>query len=139
MHEAPMTWTTIGKARPTQKLDDLKQKYEKLVVAVLQIKLQTNSPTEATWNQESKLKSPLVLHLLQEELPAYYVSPKFNLYNGTSDPTEHIYHFRQFMDLVDDWEGQLYQGFSFSLHGSSPTWFHQLLPYFINGFMQLCD
>lgn len=50
MHEAPMTWTTIRKARPTQKLEDLKQKYEKLAVAVLQIKLQTNSPTEATWN-----------------------------------------------------------------------------------------
>lgn len=50
MHEAPMTWTTIRKARPTQKLEDLEQKYEKLAVDMLQIKLQTNSPTQETWN-----------------------------------------------------------------------------------------
>lgn len=36
-------------------------------------------------------------HLQQKELSAYYVSPKFNLYDGTGDPTEHIYYFQQLM------------------------------------------
>ena len=44
-----------------------------------------------------------------------YVPLKFNLYNGTKDPTEHIYHFRQLMALINDCEGLLCQVFPTSL------------------------
>ena len=55
----------------------------------------------------SMLQSLISPQLLQEELPVHYVPPKFNLYGRTEDPTEHIYHFRQLMALVDDREGLL--------------------------------
>lgn len=39
------------------------------------------------------LKFSFSLHLQQEELYVHYVPPKFNLYDGTEDLTEHFYHF----------------------------------------------
>ena len=84
------------------------------------------------------LKSPFSTHLLQEELLAHHVPPKFNLYDKIGDPMEHIYHFRQLMILVDDKERIIVQGFS-NYPAGSITWFHQLPPYSISDFAQLCD
>lgn len=61
------------------------------------------------------LQSTLSLQLLREELFVHYVPPKFNLYDGTGDPTEHIYHFQQLMALVDNCEGLLFRVFPASL------------------------
>ena len=87
----------------------------------------------------SMLQSLISPQLLREELPVHYVPPKFNLYGRTEDPTEHIYHFRQLMALVDDREGLLCRVFLASLQGSSLTWFYQLPTCSIHSFAQLCD
>ena len=60
-----------------------------------------------TQNWAGVLQSPLSPQLLQEELPFHYIPPKFNLYDETRDPIEHIYHFCQLMALADNHEGLL--------------------------------
>ena len=49
------------------------------------------------------------------------------MYDGTSDPFDHLLHHRQLMtlDIVND--VLLYKVFPTNLHGSTFSWFHQLL------------
>ena len=81
------------------------------------MKFQANPTAGPVRGWKGMVYSPLSTQLLQEELPTHCVPSKFNLYDGTRDPTEHIYHFHQPMALVDDHKGLLCQVFSASLQG----------------------
>ncbi|CAN6705951.1 unnamed protein product [Malus baccata var. baccata] len=63
----------------------------------------------------------------------------FRLFEGATDPVEHIYHFQQQMALEGDDEALMCKLFPSSLSGSSLTWFRQLKPRFIGSFTELCE
>lgn len=47
-------------------------------------------------------KSPFTEDILKAKKPAKFSQPKFNLFEGTTDSIEHIYHFQQQMVLERD-------------------------------------
>ncbi|CAN6678855.1 unnamed protein product [Malus baccata var. baccata] len=73
-------------------------------------------------------KSLFTEDILKTKKPAMFTQPKFRLFEGTTDPVEHIYHFQQQMELEGDDEALLCKLFPSSISGSSLTWFRQLKP-----------
>ena len=65
-------------------------------------------------------------HIIIYELPKGFVVPKFIMYDGTSDPYDHIMHFRQLMTLDIGNDALMCKVFSTSLHGQALSWFHRL-------------
>ena len=45
------------------------------------------------------LSSPLGQHILDYEPPRGFVIPPFSMYDGSSDPYDHMLHFKQAMIL----------------------------------------
>ncbi|CAL8992363.1 unnamed protein product [Prunus brigantina] len=70
-------------------------------------------------------KSPFTSDILKAKKPAKFTQPKFKLFEGVADPTEHIYHFQQQMVLESEDEALLCKLFLSSLSGSALTWFRQ--------------
>ncbi|CAN6563799.1 unnamed protein product [Malus baccata var. baccata] len=84
-------------------------------------------------------KSPFTEDILKAKKPAKFTQPKFRLFEGATDPVEHIYHFQQQMALEGDDEALMCKLFPSSLSGSSLTWFRQLKPRSIGSFTELCE
>ncbi|CAB4275852.1 unnamed protein product [Prunus armeniaca] len=73
-------------------------------------------------------KSPFTEDILKAKKPVKFTQPKFKLFQGTTDPIKHIYHFQQQMVLEGDDETLLCKLFPSSLSGSAMIWFRQLKP-----------
>ncbi|KAM2080622.1 hypothetical protein ACFX1T_034373 [Malus domestica] len=84
-------------------------------------------------------KSSFTEDILKAKKPAKFTQPKFRLFEGTTDPVEHIYHFQQQMALEGDNEAFMCKLFPSSLSGSSLTWFRQLKSRSIGSFTDLCE
>ncbi|CAB4272521.1 unnamed protein product [Prunus armeniaca] len=84
-------------------------------------------------------KSSFKEDILNAKKPVKFTQPKFKLFEGTTNPIEHIYHFQQQMVLEGDDEALLCKLFPSSLSGSALIWFRQLKPRSIGGFTQLCE
>ncbi|CAN6702363.1 unnamed protein product [Malus baccata var. baccata] len=84
-------------------------------------------------------KLPFTEDILKAKKPAKFTQPKFRLFEGTTDPVEHIYHFQQQMALEGDDEALMCKLFPSSLSGSSLTLFRQLKPRSIESFTELCE
>ncbi|CAN6725186.1 unnamed protein product [Malus baccata var. baccata] len=84
-------------------------------------------------------KSPFTEDILKAKKPAKFTQPKFRLFEGATDPVEHIYHFQQQMALEGDDGALMCKLFPSSLSGSSLTWFRQLKPRSIGSFTELCE
>ena len=55
--------------------------------------------------------SPILSHILQEELPTHYMALRFNPYDSTRDLVGRLYHYQQVMALVDvkkDYSSELF-------------------------------
>ena len=63
--------------------------------------------------------------------------PKFTTYDGTSDPFDHIMHYRQLMTLDIRNDALLCKVFPTSLHGQALSWFHRLPKNSMNNFLDL--
>ena len=66
-------------------------------------------------------------HIIKYEPPRGFVVPKFTMYNGTSDPFDHIMHFRNLMTLDIGNDALMCKVFPTSLHDQAMSWFHHLL------------
>ena len=51
--------------------------------------------------------------------------PKFIMYDGMSDPFDHLLHYRQLLTLDIGNDVVLYKLFLASLHGLALSWFYQ--------------
>ena len=56
-------------------------------------------------------------HIINYESPRGFVVPKFIIYNGMSNPFDHIMHFRQFMTLDIGNDALICKVFPGNLHG----------------------
>ena len=86
---------------------------------------------------EDMLSSPLSQHILSYEPPRGFVIPPFAMYDGSSDPYDHMLHFNQAMILSARNDRLLCKVFPASLKGLALAWFHKLLRGSINSFGEL--
>ena len=83
------------------------------------------------------LSSLLGQHILDYEPPRGFVIPPFAMYDGSSDPYNHMLHFNQAMILNAGDDRLLCKVFPASLKGSALAWFHKLPRGSINSFGEL--
>ena len=83
------------------------------------------------------LSFPLGQHILDYEPPHGFVIPPFTMYDGSSDPYDHMLHFNQAMILNAGDDRILCKVFPASLKGPTLAWFHKLPRGSINSFSEL--
>ena len=86
---------------------------------------------------EDMLSSPLGQHILSYKPPRGFVILSFSMYDGSSDPYDHMLHFNQAMILNAGNDRLLCKVFPTSLKGPALTWFHKLPRRYINSFNEL--
>nr|CAN69448.1 hypothetical protein VITISV_007849 [Vitis vinifera] len=85
------------------------------------------------------LSTPFCSHIIHYEPPRGFLVPKFSTYDGTSDPFNHIMHYRQLMTLDIGNDALLCKVFPASLQGQALSWFHRLPPNSIGNFRDLSE
>ena len=83
------------------------------------------------------LSSSLGQHILSYEPPRGFAIPLFAMYDGSSDPYDHMLHFNQAMILNAENDRLLCKVFPASLKGPALAWFHKLPRGSINSFNEL--
>ena len=81
--------------------------------------------------------SSLLAYILNYEPPHGFARPPFSMYDGSSDPYDHMLHFNQAMILSAGNDCLLCKVFSASLKGPALAWFHKLSRGSINWFNEL--
>ncbi|RVW64182.1 hypothetical protein CK203_046311 [Vitis vinifera] len=77
--------------------------------------------------------------IIKYEPPRGFIVPKFYMYDGSSDPFDHIMHYRQLMTLDIGNDRLLCKVFPASLQGQALSWFHQLPANSIDNFRDLFE
>ena len=86
---------------------------------------------------EDMLSSLLGQHILSYDPPCGFVIPSFAMYDGSSDPYDHMLQFNQAM-ILNAGDGHLLgKVFLAILKGPTLAWFHKLLRGSINSFSEL--
>ena len=86
---------------------------------------------------QDMLSTPLGQRILDYDPPRDFSIPPFAMYNGSSDPYDHMLHFNQEMILNDGDDRLLCKVFLASLKGPALAWFHKLPRGSINTFGEL--
>ena len=73
-------------------------------------------------------------HIINYESSREFIVPKFTMYDRTSDPFDHIMHFRQLMTLNIGNDALLCKVFLTSLHDQALSWFHRVSKNSMNTF-----
>ena len=73
-------------------------------------------------------------YIISYKPPRGFVVPKFTIYDITSDPFDHIMHFRQLMTLNIENDALICKVFPASLHGQDLSWFHRFPQNSVNTF-----
>ena len=91
----------------------------------------------AVWGPQDMLSTPLGQHILDYDPPRNFSIPPFAMYNGSSDPYDHMLHYNQAMILNARDDRLLCKVFPASLKGLTLAWFHKLPRGSINSFSEL--
>ena len=78
-------------------------------------------------------------HIIHYNPPRGFLVPKFSTYDGSSDPFDHIMHYRQLMTLDIGNDALLCKVFPASLQGQALSWFHRLPPNSVDNFRDLSE
>ena len=82
-------------------------------------------------------KSPFTRNIKDASLPRRFHQPTFTIYNGRTDPVEHVSHFNQRMAVHSKNEALMCKVFPSSLGQLAMKWFNGLRPNSINSFRKL--
>ncbi|XP_034709682.1 uncharacterized protein LOC117932517 [Vitis riparia] len=85
------------------------------------------------------LSTSFCSHIVHYEPPREFLVPKFSTYDGSSDPFDHIMHYRQLMTLDIGNDALLCKVFPASLQWQTLSWFHRLPPNFVDNFKDLSE
>ena len=94
-------------------------------------------PFTTVQGPEDMLSSPLGQHILSYEPPRGFVILPFAMYDGSSNPYDHMLHFNQAMILNAGNDRLLCKVFPANLKGPTLAWFHKLPRRSINSFGEL--
>ena len=87
--------------------------------------------------QQDILSTPLGQHILDYDPPRGFSIPPFAMYDGSSDPYDHMLHYNQVMILSAGDDCLFCKVFPASLKGPALAWFHKLPRGSINTFSEL--
>ncbi|KAI0500675.1 hypothetical protein KFK09_018891 [Dendrobium nobile] len=76
--------------------------------------------------EDLELSHDTTIAVLRHPIPARFKLPNIDSYNGTSDPYEHIDHYRTIMHIQRAPDALLCQVFPATLKGQARTWFYSL-------------
>ena len=96
--------------------------------------LGSNAKSKAL-NQISR--SPFTSNIKEARLPRRFNQPTFTIYNGQTDPVEHVSHFNQRMDVHSKNEALMCKVFPSNLGRVAMRWFDGLGAGSISSFMEL--
>ena len=82
-------------------------------------------------------KSPFTWGIEKEKLPRHFHQPTFAMYNGRTDPIEHVSQFKQKMAVHSQDEALMCRLFPSSLGSMPMRWFDRLRTNSINSFKKL--
>ncbi|XP_075633845.1 uncharacterized protein LOC142606366 [Castanea sativa] len=82
-------------------------------------------------------KSPFVARINRAKLPRRFSQPIFTIYNGRTDPVEHVSHFNQKMAVYSDNEALMCRVFPSSLGPVAMRWFDALVEGSLASFEEL--
>ena len=82
-------------------------------------------------------KSPFTRNIEDANLPQRFHQPTFTLYNGRTDPVEHVSHFSQRMAIYSRDEALMCKVFPLSLGSVAMRWFNGLRANSIDSFKKL--
>nr|CAN80065.1 hypothetical protein VITISV_035227 [Vitis vinifera] len=85
------------------------------------------------------LSTPFCWHIIHYDPPRGFLVPKFSTYDGSSDPFDHIMHYRQLMTLDIGNSALLCKIFPTSLQVQALSWFHRLPPNSVDNFRDLSE
>ena len=94
-----------------------------------------NKAMSRTLNQISK--SPFTRRIEGEKLPRRFTQPTFTMYNGQTDPIEHVSHFNQRTAIRSKNKALMYKVFPSSLGPVAMRWFNGLGGGSIDSFKEL--
>ncbi|XP_043693039.1 uncharacterized protein LOC122643486 [Telopea speciosissima] len=80
---------------------------------------------------------PFVEGIMEAELPKGFKVPAFMLYDGSTDPIDHINYFNSVMMVYGRSDMASCRFFAASLKGAATYWFSHLRPRSISGFAKL--
>ena len=83
------------------------------------------------------LSTPLGQHILDYDPHRSFSIPPFSMYDGSSDPYDHMLHYNQVMILIARDDRLLCKVFPANLKGPTLAWFHKLPRGLINTFGEL--
>ena len=86
---------------------------------------------------QDMLSTPLGQHILDYDPPRGFSIPPFAVYEGSSDPYDHMLHYNQAMILNAREDRLLCKVFPANLKGLALAWFHKLPRGSINSFSEL--
>ncbi|KAK3019655.1 hypothetical protein RJ639_004038 [Escallonia herrerae] len=98
---------------------------------------QYHSPELSRPRDESEY--PLSKAIKKAKLPPNFRMPQCDLYDGTGDPGEHVYHFQTNMLLLQVSDDVMCRAFPTTLRKAAHAWFKFLQPRSIYSFGQLSD
>ena len=93
-------------------------------------------PVATILSPDYRLSSPLGQHIFDYDPPRRFVIPNFTMFDGSTDPYDHMLHYNQAMTLNAD-SDLLCKVFLASLRGPALAWFHKLPRSSINTFNEL--
>ena len=82
-------------------------------------------------------RSPFMLRIEGRKLPRRFTQPTFTMYNGRTDPVEHVSHFNQRLAVHSKNEALMCKVFPFSLGPMAMRWFYGLCASSIDSFKEL--
>ena len=82
-------------------------------------------------------RSPFTRNIENARLPRRFHQPTFTIYNGRTDPVEHVSHFNQRMTIHSRDEALMCKVFPSSLGPIAMRWFDGLKPNTISSFQEL--
>ena len=82
-------------------------------------------------------RSPFRRKIEEGMLPRWFIQPTFTMYNGQTDPVEHVSHFNQRMVVHSKNEALMCKVFPSSLGPVAMRWFDGLVASSINSFKEL--
>ena len=94
-------------------------------------------PTTAIRSLNDMHSSHLGQHILDYEPPQGFIMPTFVMFDGSSNPYDHMLHYNQAMTLNARNDHLLCKVFPACLQGSALAWFHRLLRNSVNLLIEL--
>ena len=82
-------------------------------------------------------KSPFTREIEKAKLPRRFHQPTFTIYNGRTDPVEHVSYFKQKMAIHSQDEALMYRVFPSSLGPMAMRWFDGLRTNSVSSFKKL--